>query len=64
MRRVSAKFIPHVLAAEEEGGNPPPHCTFAQTVCEKTEPDGRNAAAIFTVELKIISMAEKQLGAR
>jgi len=41
MRRVSAKFIPHILAAERrerewvrerEGGRTP--CTFAQTFCE------------------------------
>jgi hypothetical protein len=30
----------------------------------KAEPDGRDAAAIFTLEVKIISIAENQLGAR
>jgi len=57
--RVSAKFIPHVLAADKKK-NPLLICT---DLLRKAEPDGRDAAAVFTLEVKIISVAEKQLGA-
>ena len=63
MWRVCSKLIPHVLASEQrerERENPLHICP---DLLRKAEPDGRNAAGISTVEVKIIFMAEKQLGA-
>lgn len=61
MWRVCSKLIPHVLASEQRERESPLH--ICPDLLRKAEPDGRNAAGIFTVEVKIIFMAEKQLGA-